>query len=335
MWVLLGILFWLVVGTVGYVIIEGYGLLNAVYMTVITITTVGFNEVETLSAAGRVFTIVLALGGVGTILYGLGSLVEFIINAQLSGVLKRRAVKRQVDKLSGHYVICGYGRVGESVARHFAAHSADFVVIDSDTEALAQAEAQGYLTVEGDATEDETLESGGIKKAKGVVAAVGSDAGNIYVTLSARVLNPRLLIVARASSEESVDKLRRAGADRVVSPYGIGGRQMAVLMLKPLVSDYLDVVTSGGALEFRVEELLLTQECCAVGRTIQDMAIRKQTGATILALRHGESGVFDTNPAPSSILESGDTIVTIGTPQEIARLEDMLGAQKIPREQGA
>ena len=231
LWVLMAILFWLVVGTVGYVTIEGYGLLDAVYMTVITITTVGFNEVETLSAAGRVFTIVLALGGVGTILYGLGSLVEFVINAQLSGAFKRRAVKRQVDKLEGHYVICGYGRVGESVARHFAAHSADFVVIDSDADALVRAEGEGFLTVEGDATKDEALENAGIKKAKGVVAAVGSDAGNIYVTLSARVLNHQLLIVARASSAESVDKLRRAGADRVVSPYGIGGRQMAALLL--------------------------------------------------------------------------------------------------------
>lgn len=335
LWVLAAVFMVLVIGTVGYMLIEGFSFFDSLYMTVTTITTVGFKEMEGLTDKGRVFTLVLILGGVGTILYGLGSLVEFVINAQLSGVFKRRAVRRQVDKLQEHYVICGYGRVGESVARHFAGHSATFVVIDNDSAALTRAESDGYLVVEGDATSDEALEEAGIGKAKGVVAAVGSDAGNIFVTLSARVLNPQVLIVARASSEESVEKLKRAGADRVVSPYGIGGRQMAVLMLKPLVSDYLDVVTSGGALEFRVEELLLTQGCCGVGRTIHELEIRQKTGATILALRHGSNGAFDTNPSAEAVLEAGDTIVAIGTPEEVGKLEDLVGAIKIPHEQGA
>ena len=163
---------------------------------------------------------------------------------------------------------------------------------------------------------------------------MGSDAGNIYVTLSARVLNPGLLIVARASSEDTMNKLRRAGADRVVSPYGIGGRQMAALMLKPLVSDYLDVVTGDGELEFRMEELLLTAKCCAVGRTIQELAVRKTTGATILAVRRGETGAFDTNPSPEVVLESGDTVIAIGTPAEITNLEELVGAVRVTHEQG-
>jgi voltage-gated potassium channel len=334
LWVAAGIALVVVVGVCGYMVIEGWGFLDALYMTVTTITTVGFREVHELSTVGRIFTMVLVLSGVGVIIYGLGTIVEYAIKAQLSGVFKRRAVRKQVNKLESHYIICGYGRVGESVAGHFAAQKATFVVVDNDPASLARAEGDGFLVVEGDATNDEALEAAGISKAKGVVAAVGSDADNVYVTLSARVLNPGLLIVARASSEDTANKLKRAGADRVVSPYGIGGRQMAALMLKPLVSDYLDVVTGDGALEFRMEELLLTAKCCAVGRTIQELAVRKTTGATILAVRRGETGTFDTNPSPEVVLESGDTVIAIGTPTEITSLEELVGAARVPHELG-
>jgi voltage-gated potassium channel len=334
LWVVAAIASVVVVGTAGYMVLFGWGFLDAFYQTITAITTVGVGEVKKLSSGERVFTILLILCGVGVMLYGLATIVEYAIKAQLSGVFKRRAVKKQVDKLENHYIICGYGRVGESVARHFASQEAAFVIVDNDAESLARAEGDGFLVVQGDATNDEALEAAGIKKAKGVVAAVGSDAGNIYVTLSARVLNPLLLIVARASSEDTANKLKRAGADRVVSPYGIGGRQMAVLMLKPLVSDYLDVVTGDGALEFRVEELRLTAKCCAVGRSIKELSVRKTTGATILAVRGGETGAFDTNPSPETILDSGDTVIAIGTPSEITKLEELVGAVRVAHEQG-
>jgi voltage-gated potassium channel len=315
--VVLGAIFAVVVvGTVGYSLIEGWSLLDSVYMTVITIFTVGFGEVHPLSNAGSVFTLVLIFGGVGTILYGIGTMVEFVVGGQLTGMFRRRAVKRQVDKLQGHYIICGYGRVGESVARHFTAHRARFVIVDSDPDSLARAEADGFL---------------GITRAKGLVAAVNSDAGNIFVTLSARVLNPELLIVARAGSEDTISKLQRAGADHVVSPYGIGGKRMANLVLKPLVSDYLEVVTGGGELAFRVEEFELNAQCCAIGRSIEDLGVRKRTGATILAVRHARTGVFDTNPSPESRLSPGDMIIAIGTPVEITRLEELIGAPAEPR----
>jgi voltage-gated potassium channel len=325
--VVLGAIFAVVVvGTVGYSLIEGWSLLDSLYMTVITIFTVGFGEVHPLSNAGSVFTLVLIFGGVGTILYGIGTMVEFVVGGQLTGMFRRRAVKRQVDKLQGHYIICGYGRVGESVARHFTAHRATFVIVDSDSDSLARAEADGFLVVHGDAAADEVLEAAGITRAKGLVAAVNSDAGNIFVTLSARVLNPELLIVARAGSEDTISKLQRAGADHVVSPYGIGGKRMANLVLKPLVSDYLEVVTGGGELAFRVEEFELNAQCCAIGRSIEDLGVRKQTGATILAVRHARTGVFDTNPSPESRLSPGDMIIAIGTPVEITRLEELIGA---------
>jgi voltage-gated potassium channel len=330
--VVLGAIFVVVVvGTGGYTLIEGWSLLDSLYMTVITIFTVGFGEVHPLSRIGSIFTLLLIFGGVGTILYGIGTMVEFVVGGQLTGMFRRRVVKRQVDKLQGHYIICGYGRVGESVARHFVAHGAKFVIVDSDAASLARADADGFLVVHGDAASDEVLEAAGITRARGLVAAVNSDAGNIFVTLSARVLNPGLLIIARAGSEDTISKLERAGADHVVSPYGIGGKRMATLMLKPLVSDYLEVVTGGGELAFRVEEFELNAQCCAIGRSIEDLGVRKRTGATILAVRHARTGVFDTNPSPDLFLSSGDMIIAIGTPVEITKLEELISAPAVPR----
>jgi len=293
---------------------------------VTTIFTVGFGEVHPLSQAGRIFTLLLIIGGVGTILYGLGRMVEFVIGGQLTGVFRRRAVRRQVDRLDGHFIICGYGRVGEAVARHFATHGAPFVIVDSEQGSMSRAEADGFLVVSGDATADDVLHIAGITRAKGLVAALGSDASNIFLTLSARVLNPKLLIVARAGSDDIVSKLIRAGADNVVTPYGLGGKRIATLMLKPLVSDYLEVVTGGGELEFLVEELELAGECCAIGRSISDLEVRSRTGATILAVRRAATGVFATNPAPDSHLNTGDRIIAIGTPAQIAKLEELIAA---------
>lgn len=314
----------MLMGTVGYVLIEGWTVLESLYMTVTTIFTVGFGEVYPLSHAGRIFTLVVIFLGVGMILYGIGAMMEFVVGGQPSGVFRRRVVIRQVDRLEGHYIICGYGRVGESVARQFAANRVKFVVVDNDPESIAKAETDGLLTVRGDAATDEVLEIAGIKKARGLVSALGSDAGNTFVVLSARVLNPGLIIVTRAGTEDAVSKLERAGADKVVSTYGIGGKRMATLMLKPLVSDYLEVVTGGGELAFLVEEFQLRGDCCMIGQSIETLAVRKRTGATILAVQRATTGVFDTNPSPESHLSPGDKIIAIGTPAEIAKLEEMI-----------
>jgi voltage-gated potassium channel len=324
LWVVLVIVLIVLIGTGGFMLLEGWSLLDALFMTVTTIFTVGFGEVHPLSGWGRAFTLVLIVGGVGTILYGLGAMVEFIVGGQLTGMFRRRAVKRQVDRLEGHYIICGYGRVGESVAHQFTTDKVKFLVIDSDRENLARAAAEGMLVVQGDASVDEVLEAAGIKRARGLISAVGSDADNIFVVLSARVLNPGIKIVARASSEGTVSKLYRAGANQVVSPYGIGGKRMATLMLKPLVSDYLEVMTGGGELAFLVEEFELKGDCCMVGQSIRNMAVRKKTGATILAIRRASNGEFDTNPSPDSVLLPGDKIIAIGTAEEIGRLEEFL-----------
>ena len=319
-----------IIGTVGYILIEGWGLLDAVYMTITTIFTVGFGEVHPLSTPGTVFTLLLIIGGVGVIFYGIGMMAEFIVGDQLSGLFRGRAVRKQVEKLEGHHIICGYGRVGQAIARQFVAGKAAFVVVDTDAEVLEGARQAGFLAVKGDASSDEVLEAAGVRSAKGLVAALGSDAANIFVTLSARVLNPQLLIVARAGSDDTVSKLERAGADHVVTPYGIGGKRMASLLLKPLVSDYFEVVAGGGELEFLVEEYSLTDGSAAVGQSIQDLDVRRRTGATILAVRH-EQGAFDTNPSPGLTLLPGDMMVAIGTEADITRLEALLRA---PQDRG-
>jgi len=193
---------------------------------------------------------------------------------------------------------------------------------------------QGHLYLVGEASDDEVLEGAGINRARGLVTAVDSDADNMYVVLSARTLNPSLQIVARANLDTSIRKLRKAGADQVISPYGIGGKKMAALLVKPVVSDYLDVVTGGGQLEFRLEEFTLNNTCEAVGRTIGDLEIRRQTGATILGVKNAASGVFDTNPSPDHKLRVDDALIAIGTPENIAGLEELFACSLPPAKGG-
>lgn len=316
-------------GTLGYSFIEGWSLLESFYMTVITLSTVGFKEVREISSAGRFFTIFLILGGVSTMAYALATLIEFVVSGELSGLYRRRALQKSIERLNGHFIVCGFGRVGEAVAREFNTGGVPFVVIDNDEAVVHHSSETGVLFLEGDATEDETLEEAGIRRARGLVAAVGSDADNVLVILSARVLCPDLIIVGRSNSEESFKKVKKAGADHVVSPYSIGGKKMATLLLKPLVSDYLEVVTGGGEVEFRVEEFALNETCEIVGRSIAELDVRSRTGATILAVRHGDSGLFDTNPKPTLVLGDSDVVIAIGTPGDIANLEGLF-ACRIP-----
>ncbi|HZJ03243.1 MAG TPA: NAD-binding protein [Thermoleophilia bacterium] len=314
-------------GTIGYTLIEGWSILESLYMTVITLSTVGFKEVREISSVGRLFTILLILGGVSTMAYALATLIEFVVSGQLSGLYRRRTVRKAIEQLSGHFIICGFGRVGEAVAREFRAGGVPFVVVDDDEAVLQHFAESGMLFLLGDATEDDVLEEAGIRRARGLVAAVGSDAENVFIILSARVMCPDLMIVGRANSEESFKKIKKAGADHVVSPYSIGGKKMATLLLKPLVSDYLEVVTGGGEVEFRVEEFALNDTCEIVGRSIGELEVRSRTGATILAVRHGDSGLFDTNPKPTLVLSDSDVIIAIGTPTDIANLEELFACR--------
>lgn len=313
-----------IAGTAGFAVLENVGVLDAFFTTVVLISTVGMGAAP-VTTAGKVLAIGVIGAGVGTLLYAFGVFMEFLIGGTLADILEERSMKKKIAELSGHYIICGYGRVGEQVAKEFVRAQKDFVVVDSNPSSIDRCREDGYLHVIGDAADDETLHRARLAQAKGLVACVDSDADNVFVTLSARVLCPDLWIVARGNTEESHNKLEKAGANKVISPYAIGGREMATLMLKPMVSDYLDVVTGGGELELRVEQFQLVPESAVLGRSIRDLEIRKNTGASVLAVRKG-SEAFNTNPGPETILAANDVLIAVGTPEEILKLEKLISS---------
>jgi len=309
----------LVVGTLGYVVIEGWPLLDALYMTVITVGTVGFREVHDLSLAGQLFTMALIIIGFGAIVFSLGTSIDVMVEGHFTGLLEGRRMDRRIAGLRGHHVVAGLGRVGATVAEEYAQRGALFVVIDQDEEALARAKERGWAYVRGDASLEETLVDAGIERARSLVTALDTDADNLFVTLTARGMSPDLFIVSRATAVAAEAKLRRAGADRVITPTEIGGRRMAAMVLQPVVSEYLDVVTRGEAFQFKLEEILLDEADPYVGTSIGDSRIRQETGAYILAV-HRAGGEVNTNPSPDLVLQAGDRLVAIGTEEQLALL---------------
>jgi voltage-gated potassium channel len=309
----------LVIGVIGYMAIEGWSFLDALYMTVITVSTVGYSEVHGLSTAGRVFTIVLIIGGVSVMLYALTSIVQYLTEGYLGTLLGRSRMKGKLSRLKGHVILCGYGRVGQEVASAFSDEKTDFVVIEQSQEAHAKAAFDGCLCLLGDATMDSVLEEAGIHSARALVAAVGSDADNIYITLSARGMNPHLAIVARAGSEESESKLRRAGADRIIFPLRVGGRRMAMSALHPLVVDFIDTTLTAHGRELVLEEVTVGPRSPLAGATIaQGQA--QAVGTAILAVKKKHGDVL-TNPPPDTLVETGDQLVVIGSREHLRLLE--------------
>jgi voltage-gated potassium channel len=306
-------------GTVGYMAL-GFSVLDALYQTVTTVTTVGFREVHPLSTAGKIFTIVLIVLGVGTALYTLGVIIETLLEGQLPEVFGRRRMERKISGMRNHVVVCGWGRVGKAIARELVATGAEAVVVDNEPSRL---EGVPHPVLLGDATDDDVLERAGIRRARAVVAALDTDAGNLFVTLSARTLKPELFIVARVRVEENADKLRRAGADRVVNPQSIGGARMAAFVLQPHVTEFLDVVMHDRDIEFRLEEIAVPEGSPVEGRSIRDAHVRDRTGALVLALRDRE-GAFTTNPPPETPIQAGQVIIAIGTPEDLQALERLV-----------
>jgi voltage-gated potassium channel len=307
----------LVIGTGGYVAF-GFPLLDAMYQTVTTVSTVGFREVQPLSTGARVFTMGLILGGVGTALYSFTLVLEVVVEGQLQEALGRRRMDRQIARMAGHVIVCGFGRVGRNLAHYVAGAGQDVVVIEQDPERAAAAEGS-VLVVRGDATSDEVLLEAGIERARVFVTALNTDAQNLFVTLTARSLRQDLFIVARARAESSEAKLTQAGADRVVNPQGIGGARMAAFVLQPHVAEFLDVVMHDGSLEFRLEEVALPQNSPLAGKSLREAHIRDSTGALILALRES-GGEFTMNPPPETVLCAGQILISIGTEAQLKAL---------------
>jgi voltage-gated potassium channel len=305
----------LVGGTVGYMLL-GFRLLEAVYQTVTTVTTVGFREVRPFSSAGQVFTIILILTGVGIALYNLTIVIQAVIEGELAKLLGRRKMERHIGRIANHVIVCGWGRVGRALTDYVARAGQEVVVIDRDPERIRTIP---HPVVHGDATDDKVLREAGIERARVLVSALTTDADNLFVTLSGRSLRPDLFIVARARVDESEAKLLQAGADRVVNPQSIGGKRMAAFVLQPHVAEFLDVVMHDGTLEFRLEELAVDEGSPLAGVSLRDTHIRDQTGAMILAMRDRD-GSFTTNPPPETLLRAGQILIAIGTESQLQAL---------------
>lgn len=319
----------LTIGILGYHWIEGWSLFDATYMTVITLFGVGYSEVHPLSQRGRLFTIGLILLGLVTIAYVINRFTE----AVTQGYFRERAdylrQKRLINKLHDHYIVCGFSRTGRQVAAEFAEENVSFIVIDLKPEAAQQA---GYLTYQGDATLDETLLHVGIQRAACLVTAMPSDAENLYVILSARSLNSEIRTIARANTAEAVQKLQRAGADSVISPYITGGKRMAAAALRPQVLDFVDGILTGGDRSFYMEELRLDPDRCSfIGMSLREAHLRAQTGALVLAIRRAISDELLVGPMSETILMAQDLLICMGTSDQLKRLNALLDSPRLSR----
>lgn len=320
----------LAVGTVGYVLIEGWSVIDAFYMAAITMTTVGFGEVQPLSSNGRIFTVGLILSGVGVVAYGFSTLLEYILTVDVADRIRRRRVSKEIAKLNNHVIICGYGRVGRSAVTSLFKSPQRIVVIEQNEQLVQEIAERNMLVVEGDASRDETLLQAGIERALGLIVCTGNDSLNLFIVLSARALNSNLYIVARSIDAENEPKMRRAGADRVVSPYQIGGKHMANIILRPHVTDFFDVVTLDGGIELWVEEIKIESGSPFIGKTVGQADVRRQTGVTLVALLPHTGGAAII-PNASTALSAGDELIVLGTREQLAELENMASPQSKPR----
>jgi voltage-gated potassium channel len=310
-------------GVLGFMQIEGWPFLDSLFMTIITMSTVGYREIHPLSSQGKIFVIILIIFGVGSFFYIITSSAEYIIAGHLKGVLGRRKMKKDIDALNKHYIICGFGRVGEQVALELSRAKVPFVVIDNNPDAIQHCASHGYLCLEGDASNDELLKEAGVLRARGLVSATDSDADNVYVTLSAKSINNDLFVVARANLEGSEHKLRKAGADRVLSPYSIGGRRLANLILRPAVVDFLDVVMHSEEIELLMEEVKVHKKSPFVGATMGEARVKCVTGTNILAIKKKSDKKMIANPPTDTLIEEGDMLVAIGTREQLRELEGL------------
>ena len=311
----------LAIGTVGFELTLHEGWLDSFYRTVVTASLNGL-DTPPHGAAARLWTVAIVLGGVTIFAYVGAAVVEAIAGGILSGALAERRRWKTINELRDHFIICGYGRVGQRVGEEFRAAGVPYVVLDFSDVARAAANERSDLFVEGNGIEDEDLARAGLMRARGLVAAADSDTNNLYITLSARAARPDLTIVARASDDDAAKKLLLAGADRVVTPYATAGRVMANLVIKPQVAAFLDVVTSAEGAGFVLEEIEIPRTFPRAGRTIRELRVRDETGAIIVALRKRD-GTFDTTPSPDATVDVGDVLIGVGTAEEIRKLETL------------
>lgn len=301
----------LAVGTIGFRLVEGWGWFESLYFTVITLATIGYGEPPHMSDAGRLFTIVLVLSGVGTLGYSLTLLVQTLIQGELRETREKRRMQKRLEGLKDHFIICGLGRVGSLIARGLVADGSDFVVVERERDTAESFESEDWIVVVGDATREEVLQQAGIHRAKGLVCALPTDSENVYVALTARDLVPELMIVARASEESSVPKLRKAGANKVISPLRTGAHQMVQALTQPSVLQFLELTTTGDALDLGLEEVVVKPGSAIEGCTIRDSGIRARFDVIIVAIVRPD-GSMEFNPTAETMVVGNDKIVAVG-----------------------
>ncbi|MDY6836470.1 MAG: potassium channel protein [Thermodesulfobacteriota bacterium] len=310
-------------GTVGYIVIEGWPFMDALYMTVITLSTVGFAEVQVVSPVGRIFTMALIILGVSFVFYVLGSVIQFMMEGHIRRILGRRKLQKEIRGQKDHYIICGYGRVGTSICDVLAAKPLGIVVVERAPDRIARLEERNLLHVAGEATDEENLIKAGVGKARGLVAALKTDSDNVYVTLTARQLNPGLFIIARGGERKSENKLLAAGASKVVSPYSMGAHRIAQMILRPTVTDFLELTLMDRDRNIRMEEMPVHPSSDLVALALQDSGIRKDYDLIIVAIRK-PGGEMLYNPSSHTKLHGGDTVVAIGEKKNLERVEKIL-----------
>lgn len=312
-------------GTLGYVLIEGWSPWDAFFMTVTTVATVGYQEVHPLSRPGEIFTVALIVGGVGTAFYTATLIATLIVEGGLHRRFEQRRFSRMLQDLKNHFIVCGFGRIGSIIAAELKQQEVPFIVIERNPDRVRGVIERGWLAIEADASQEDVLIRAGLHRARGLIAAVGTDAENVYAVLTARGMRQDLFIIARVESEDAEHKLKRAGADRVISPYQIGATHIVQTALRPAVVDFFHLATSSEHLELSMEQVHVPEQSSLAGKSLVDSGIRQKYGVIIVAIRR-TGGAMEFNPAPESVIRAGDELVVLGQLSSVKALEESVGA---------
>jgi len=310
-------------GTAGYMTIEGWDVIDSMFMTTITLATVGYSEVNSISTEGRMFTVVLIIFGVSFFLYVAGNTMQFLVEGRIRVILGRRKLEKTIARLNDHFIICGYGRIGRTLCQYLVQKDLKVLIVEKEEERIPEMEADSVPYIIGEANEEENLEKAGISRARGLLSVLGSDPDNVFVVLISKQLNPRLFVVARANQEMAKKTLESAGADKVISPYDLGARRMAHAILRPTVIHFLEMAFADEETDINFEELPVAADCKLINTTLMDSKIHKNLDVLIIAIKKSD-GRMEFNPKPDSIIEEGDTIITVGQDANLKALECLL-----------
>jgi voltage-gated potassium channel len=313
----------LVFGAVGYIVIEGWSFMDALYMTVITLATVGYGEVHEISPEGRLFTVILIFLGVGFFLYVVGNVIQFLVEGRIRHVLGRRILDKQLSKLENHFIVCGYGRMGRALCGHLVEKYLDVVVIEQNPNRVFVMDEDGILYIMGGATDEAMLMKAGIKRARGIISVLGSDADNVFLVLIAKRLNPRVFVVARANQNETEETLYSAGADKVVSPYTLGARRIAHAILRPTVIHFLELAFTDHGSDINVEEIPVNASSKLINVSLQESGLRQNFDLIVISIKKAD-GAMCFNPKASYQFEVGDTVIAVGSSKGLIQAERIL-----------